>query len=239
MHPPAFRLLAATFVAGAAAFYHAQAATLVTNYQFTGASLSSSDADLGTTASDIVIGAGLSGQTQTFTIFGNPGYGMYSTKIPVDETTAITANDYFSFTLTPNSGPQQYTTLFFNIDYSANGLPGGSQTYITNVAIRWSVDNFASTLYTWTGSVQNGLQTQSGTQTDLSANGFVSGPVEFRFYFFDNQNEGNFTYTAPDNIQLSAVPEPGISAALIGGFLTMGLRRWRRNTADSPAPRIV
>ena len=83
----------------------AQGATLA-SYPFTGSSLASTDTDLTTAASAIALGSGLTDTTR-FTANGNPGAAL---RVNTDETdgtsfaTATTADDVFTFTVTPVAG---------------------------------------------------------------------------------------------------------------------------------------
>jgi len=86
-------------------------------------------------------------------------------------TTASTAdaNDYFEFTLTPNSN---YKIDFKTFEYTSQ-ISGGASSH----AFRSSLDGFVSNI---------GTATVSGTTIDLSGNNYqnITTPVTFRFYTF-------------------------------------------------------
>lgn len=219
-------IIGAVFMAFAAAL-PATAAIVVASYQFNSGSLSSSDTDSNSTASDIVVGGGLSGKAQFITYNSNPGYGTYSNNTPATEAAAISADDYFAFTTTPASGALTYNTLTYNLESNANNISG---VYQVNVSVRWSVDGFASTLTTTTGFDYAGFTNVVGGSVDLSTTPAQSGPVTFRFYFFDNQDESSFTNVGLDNIVLmaTAVPEPATWPMVLGGIgALVGFRRRR------------
>jgi hypothetical protein len=133
---------------------------------------------------------------------------------------------YFSITLTPGAGAWLYDTLFFNLDGSANNL---GSNYVTNIAVRWSVDGFTTTLGTCTQTINIGQNSISGYSiATLPSYGWQTGPVEFRFFFYDNQNESMFTYTAMDSITLTATPEPSTWAMLATGLASLLAVRRRR-----------
>ncbi len=110
------------------------------------------------TVSGIGRGTGLSGAN------GNNSYNAS------DWTTSgsLDANDYFDFTLTPNSG---YKINFTDFTYIGQSSAQGP----TNFAFRSSVDNYATNI---------GTALETGTTIDLSAAAYqnVSTAITFRFY---------------------------------------------------------
>lgn len=182
-------------------------ATLAT-YPFTGDSLASGDVDPDTAAGDLAVGAGLSGSGAFFGYTVNaPFYGVFSSATPESEALAISGNHYFSITITPVNGSIQFATVFCNLNAAANNIAG---SYTPNVSIRWSVDNFATNLTTDSTTISPGQQVSMGVSADLAAFDDQDGPVEFRFYLFDNQNESQFTSLALDNLTLTGdfLPDP-------------------------------
>lgn len=140
-----------------------------------------------------------------------------------EEAAAVTANDYYGFTITPDAGASlSLTTLSY--DFSRSG------TYSGRIFVRSSLDGFTSTIHT------NDLPTSTNTLGAATPINLTAGfanlteAVTFRFYFADNSasltdvdtNAG--TVYRLDNFILegSVVPEPG-STLLLGlgaaGFL--------------------
>ena len=200
----------------------ARAAT-VANYTFTGNSLSSNDADASSTAGDVVIAAGLSGHTTFFTpSFSGVALGVTSDFTPATEAAAISGNDYIGFTMTPANGVSlAYNALSFN--------PQGtnfSNTITENISVRWSVDNFATTVGSGTLTLNPGQGGTGGGSATLTGSPAQSGAVEFRFYFYDDQNS-NVSTVGIDNIALTAsvVPEPSSALLLLAGSLALAMRR--------------
>ena len=183
----------------------------VAHYTFTGNSLASSDTDPNSTAANFVAGAGFSGKTTFVTVFGSNGFAVTSDNVPSSEAAAISGSDYLSFTLFPNNGfTGAYSNLFFNIVATDN-----TNAVDINVEVRWSVDNFASALTTDTLSLNPGTQSEGGAGGALPSVPAHSGPVEFRFYIFNNPNNPNSTFCTEGiaNVTLSSnetqcVPPP-------------------------------
>ncbi len=197
------RLALVSFVLLAAATLPAKAAT-ISNYTFTGNSLSSSDADASSTAGDFVIGSGFTGLTG-FTNNGVnfPALLVESDHTPGTEADAISANDYFSFTVTPAAGGSfDFDTLNFNLV-----INNFSNAITQSIAVRWSVDSFATTLGTGTLSVGAGQSGVGGGGVNLGSFPAQNGPVEFRFYVFDDQNSVN-SNVGIDSITLTGTDVP-------------------------------
>ena len=132
---------------------------------------------------------------------------------PSDQATAISGNDYFTFTLTPVSAVNLAT---LNFDIAVSGTVTGS--YFVQAAIgAGSFANVGSTLSTSSST----FTTQS---VSLSATQFqnLTLPVTFRIYIYDNKN-GSMSDLL-DNVTVDglAVPEPstwammGLGAGLLG-----------------------
>lgn len=199
-----------SFVLLAAATIPAKAATIA-NYTFTGNSPSSSDADASSTAGDFVIGSGLSGFT-SFTSSGTnfPALILGSDHTPATEADAISQSTYFSFTVTPASGGKlDFGTLSYNLNAT-----NFSASMTQSVAVRWSVDSFATTLATGTTTVGSGQSVVAGAGVDLSAFPAQSGPVEFRFYLYDDQN-ASFDTVGIDSITLTGTDVPPFVTTLV------------------------
>lgn len=208
-------------------------ADVVALYPFTGSSLASTDANAQSAASAIAPGSGLTDTTRFATV-GNPAPAL---RVNTDETggdtfaTAITAGDYFTFTLSPTSG---YRFVFQNFTVD---LATSATTFTTNVRLQASINGAA---FVNVDTVNNFSNTTFTTQNfDLTFGNNVAAiqngaSVLLRVVVFDDANNAN-AYTAFDNITVNAtlqqIPEPGTTALLALGATTAGgmiLRRRRR-----------
>ncbi len=155
---------------------------------------------------------------------------MGSDITPATEASAISLNDYISFTLTPANGVSlAYTLLSFALNVN-----NGGDDITANISVRWNVDAFATALVTKTRLVLSGNSTTSGSAVTLSSFPAQSIPVEFRFYFFDDQDNA-FTTVGIDSITLTGtvVPEPSSFALLVlGWFCFARLTSIRRSTRN-------
>jgi len=132
-------------------------------------------------------------------------------------------NDYFVFTLTPDSGTYSldrldYETAFYKSDGTTNG-----SNYKFNSFVRSSLDSYTANLGLFT---EPGQTTTSPTFTprsvDLSGAAFqnLSVPVTFRIYIFDNISGGN-RLSSIDNLSVSAIPEPSSLVFLLTGAVAV------------------
>ena len=208
-------------------------ATVVALYPFTGNSLASTGNNAQSTATAITLGSGLTG-TNRFTTTGTTAPAL---RINTDETdgttfaTAVTANDFFTFTLTPASG---YRFVFQNFTVD---LATSAATFTTNVRLQASINGSA---FVNVDTVSDFSNTTFTTQTfDLSfgnTNAAIQNgaSVLLRVLAYDTANSAA-NYTAFDNITvnatLQAIPEPGTTALVAFGATAAGgllLRRRKR-----------
>ena len=138
---------------------------------------------------------------------------------------AIGANDYMTFTVTPDSGQSLDLTSFTFRAYLGSN-PGRS-------ANNWA---FFSSSIGFDSGDQIAIGASAGTTTwsnhvvDLSGLGPVSETTEFRLYIYGAQGNGN-SDTVFDKVVLNGavVPEPGTYALLAGCLaLTSVMLRRRR-----------
>lgn len=165
-----------------------------------------------------------------------------------DLESAISADNYLGFTVTPAAGSLDYLALSF-----AYGASNG--TTLANYTVSWAV--FAGAAG-FTANAGNQISSGSFTLASQGTNNVtafwaatpanvslssVAGlqnaalPVEFRIYYWDNYTTGNNNLIARfDEISLSAsataIPEPGTYAALFG-VAALGLALWRRRRVAS------
>lgn len=166
-------------------------------------------------------GASLPGSTGSNN-FGASGFDSASLAA------AITANDFFSFSITVNSG---FTMSLTNLEFNMQRTSGGP----TNAAVMSSVGGFTdgSEVSSYTVSSATGGGDQSIVLSSMSN---LSGTVEFRVYGwgggggttdkfrFRNLSSGDLEITGTT---ASAVPEPASFASLMGIF-ALGFIKFRR-----------
>lgn len=220
----------AVFTAGIFATCGASSAAILANYTFTG-NLSSSGQTFTGTVGDFGISGGDVGQN------GLSGAGNVFFRGNGLTTTiggAITAGDYFTFTITPGPGTQyQLDNLKFTF-----GVQNNSATPFTgSVALYSSIDGFTTQI----GSTASGAIAGDGggpiwnSPATIDLSGFATltplTPVEFRFYAaisnLSNSNVDN-RIVRLDDIQLNGtlIPEP--TTALLGSLGILALIRRKR-----------
>ncbi len=198
-------------------------------YTFAASSLASSDTNADSTASAITAGAAFAG-TVANTTYGNPtpSLAVVSTLTTGANTQAgaVGANQYFSFTLTPNAGtPLSLSTLSFDYaNYSTDG------TFPTEgFFVRSSVDSFAANTAAGVTAAagSNGMFSTSTISLGAAAFQNLTTAVEFRVYVFDGTTQ--MTRGAViDNITVTNVPEPTTYAMLLAGVSCVTILRYRR-----------
>ena len=213
-------------------------AQTIAQYTFDGASGVATNVDANLTAGNFTAGGGgggLSGSGNAF--FRSNETAGASTSF----TSAQTANDYFTVTITPDAGFEMNLTSFeFDYGYSSNGSFGAGtmRAYITT-----SEDNHATFFNnpsTDGYTTIDGPFSGTGTVTfpflpdskllDLSGAAFqnISTAFEFRIYLSDSYNVNDLIHRI-DNVELNgtveAIPEPSSTALLGLGGLALILRR--------------
>ena len=180
-----------------------------------------------------------------FTGSGNatPSVGTQSSFVPASETASVTANTYFSLTLTPNAGLALSfdtagggNTLTFDLRVRNNNNTA-PVPFTESLVLRSSLDNFATDI---AGAVATGTQNTIGASTGFINKSFslaslgtmlVGTAVTFRLYPFDNQNAAQDDFSV-DNLTINGmVPEPSSWAAMILGGASAGLLALRRRRA--------
>ncbi len=203
-------------------------------YTFTGDSTASSVTPVNYTATSIVEGAGMATSLTAFsaTTGDSPPTWILHTALngSSGSTTlndAITANDFVTFSITPDAG---YALNLTQISLELRGsVQSGTHDPWTGLGITYDPEgdgtftapltlNSTATLPS-TGS----LAARSAALTNLE----VTNTVTFRIYFFGT---GNANRGVVDNVRLngtvSAVPEPSAAAALgLAGLALLAFRR--------------
>lgn len=138
---------------------------------------------------------------------------------------ALTGNNYFEFTLTPESGySMSVTSLFLQVQRSNTGA--------SNLVLRSSLDSYTADL----GSLLNfaGNNATVGFTTDLSGNSAfqnVSAAITFRVVGYTGATTGSTGFEGTGNdiaVFGTVVPEPGTVAFMGLGFGVLALARKRR-----------
>ena len=217
----------------------------------------STDTDPDSTASLMVVGGGFGAQAAnrwgtsatTFTnsvprhlfVRGHGAFGGTPANVDIvdgtDEATAVAADDYFEFTISPNSG-YEIDFTGFTLKYVVTADVAAPDRQGT-AFVRSSLDGFASTLGSVTDSnVQTSPNTAFGNP-DLSINlsvlgsyQNVAGPVSFRVYLYETGTGGTNVIHRLEDVTIagdvSLIPEPGAIAALgLMGLLPLRRRRAR------------
>lgn len=204
-------------------------ADILANYPFTGSSRASTDTDANSSASLLTDGAGF---TSTFDVVrGNPTPSIGVSSDLIDGTsnaTAVTANDYVTFTITPGLS-MSLTSLTLDAANYTNDTVFSAESFF----LRSSVNSFASNI----GSTQNILAGSNGVfapfSFDLTGASFqnVSSAIEFRIYLQDSITDADRGILL-DNVVLNgvAVPEPA-TYMLLGIGLLVGAQRLRRKNS--------
>ena len=222
-------------------------AETIVQYSFS-SNLNATTEDANLTASAVTLGSGLSANPSGDGNAGRSGssnslFARASVTNPTNQitsATAITANDYFSFTVDVGSGfEMDLTSLTFDLGYTRNGSFEGKQfrTYLLTDIDGFSSSNLVG--YDTVDATVNGgsLQYPNGTTTiTLSGAQYqnLTGSTEFRLFIADNTGSSDYIHRI-DNVTLNGevaaiVPEPG-SLAMLGGLMALGYVMVRRRRA--------
>ncbi|MBV9008127.1 MAG: PEP-CTERM sorting domain-containing protein [Verrucomicrobia bacterium] len=214
-------------------------AAVLTEYQFTN-NRTSSNVPVGAVASTFNNGAGMTTnivtgyRTTTPSSTIDPSLFTLSSDTSSTEAGAVTNNNYYTFTLTPNAGiVLDLTSLTFR--YALDNS-GGSTGFNATYFVRSSIDNFATDVGSVPASAGKGKTTAFTTANiDLTASQFqnLSSAVTFRIYIYDNSNTTTQQDLLDDvivNGSLALVPEPSTYAMMgLGIGLLAAAQRFRRS----------
>jgi hypothetical protein len=219
----------ATLAMAALAVTAAHAGVLA-NYPFTGSSQASTDADGNSTAGSFGDGAGWTSSIDVGRGNVAPSISVVSTS--TDSSTqsgAVTANDYWTFTITPNAG---FTLNLSSLTFDYANYTNDATFPTENFFARSSINGFSSNLAAAVTATVASAGAFSNASIDLSGASFqnVATPIEFRIYVYDGTTDAD-RGALLDNIVLNgtAVPEPGTWLLLcLGAGLLGTAQRFRR-----------
>lgn len=173
-------------------------------------------------------GAGVSSGFGLSTSSGNPVASAYVNSTYLTEAISSSSTDYVTFSLAANTGYRlDLSTLTF-----AYAFTGGDSTQSATLAIRTSVNGFASDVGTINAIRQNtsgATVVWSSASVDFSAASFDSlTAIEIHIYLADSGTLTN-SFVRLDNVTLNgatvAVPEPRVWALCGVGAVMMFFRR--------------
>lgn len=215
------------------AFPSANAAVVISNFQFTSGSSASTDAEANTTTSDITFGGGIVGAAFTgdrLEIDGADTTAQDTTNTLVAQlNNAITNEMYFTFTVTiPNTQTVNLTDLTFNYgtDNTTNDFvyfATGSFTDKTGFA---TADDSLSDIFV-NGETRASAPIAADLSSITSLQNLTNTTVEFRLYVSDGSNSATRIHLF-DDVSLSGTVVPEPSTALLGGVGMLALLRRRR-----------
>ncbi len=199
----------------------------------TSAPVETTHADVSSTAQTFGAGLAASNYPEALTAWANTLFGTLDA--------AITGNDYFTFTITPDAGKVvSYSDLFLRHTTQANAQPATTVfTLMSSVSGFTSSDGLDTIIMTASAA---GANLGSGT-FDLSGesalqNVVAGTAVEFRIYAHTTAGEmtrlgiGEAFYQDRDDLTLSGtvVPEPATVGMLgLGALVAVIARRTRRS----------
>lgn len=143
-----------------------------------------------------------------------------------DEEGAVSFNDYYGFTITPDAGSVlSLTSLTYDATRTGN--------FDGRIFLRSSLDGYNSTIHTYDLLSAPAALTNIGSISLPSSFSSLTSAVTFRFYFADNSasltgidTNAGLVYRI-DNLKLEGtVPEPG--SVLLIGMGALGILRRRR-----------
>ncbi len=154
--------------------------------------------------------------------------------------TAVAADDFFSFTVTPGAGNEMsFTDLFVQFSLGANTQPAA-----TEFSLLSDIDGFTTSIGSpLSGSATTAFATGTGT-FDLTSLGAQTGPVEFRIYYHNTgansmtrigigrafSSSATPALTLNGTVTPTAVPEPSSLAVLGLVGVAVAVRRRRTKT---------
>lgn len=169
------------------------AADILARYHFDDSNTNAGDNDITTTASALVVGSGF---TSTFGSPGNPAPSIVETYAQINATDlagAEAANDFFSFTITPDLGiAMTLSSLTFD---AFTGSADVSQT--ARFWVKSSIDGLVADFTQNTSSFTTHTVPLGASYANLTS------PVQFHIYISDNGSSDASASVRLDNITLN------------------------------------
>jgi hypothetical protein len=205
---------------------------ILAQYDFTTGVVTSSDTDSSSTAGNFTVtNGGTVGGGAGFSTTTNMAF-FRSDGLTGTEAGAVAAPDYFSFTITPTTGPTSLTSLTFLFGGSTSTAVDG--TFDPFVSIRTSAEAvpYNTNIGTATRNVPN-----TGTANQLSSFSInltnipelqnFTTPVTFRLYVYAENAGTAAEILRLDTVVLNGVPESSAILLSGAGILLAATRRRR------------
>lgn len=165
---------------------------------------------------------------------GNPAKSLFITGDQIDEAASATSTDYLTFTVTAGgSNKLNLSALSFDYAYSFTGA-GTTTANVATYDVRSSVDNYASSIATFTANAQSTGTNPvwSPASVGLTAAAYQDlSSITFRIMLADDGSTSATSFLRFDSVVLSgvvtAIPEPSTYAlfAGAGGLALAAIRR--------------
>jgi hypothetical protein len=192
---------------------------VIARYPFTSGSPASTDTESSSTAADFLKGPNDTPAFWGFSSSGNGNVYAQSRGTEGSEAAAVTANDYWSFTVTPDPGlGLNLSTLTFDTQHNATAGNGDQDTNATmGFFVRSSIDGYAGNIGSTFTQAWN---TTSSRSIDLSAPAFqgLQTATTFRIYMFDSGINTASNGARLDNVVLNGNAVADATEAFLSGF---------------------
>jgi len=215
------------------------AGAIIGSYEFGGGSPASSDTELNSIAANMTSDVG---GASGFSSSSGTAYARRSPETTTTESDAFSGNDYFQFTVTPDTGKVLNLTSLQLKQY-ATTTETGDDRWTGYLFVRSSaLDNYGSNVDTTTSTrgsrYYDGstLPTSTDVSLDLSDAAFqgIDETVTFRIYLYhDVTTTGAADFHRLDDVVLNGVVVPEPSALALGAFGLLGIAAYRRRRRRS------
>ena len=208
-------------------------ADVIAEYTFLNQNVTSSDIEDNSEAQDF---AKTSSADLGYSNGEDNAFARSQVLVGTDEAAAIANAEYFSFTVSANTGFElDLTSLTYTSIHNATNNNGDTpnESATMNFFVRSSVDSYATTVGSVFSQAWNTNDSRTITLSGNSAFQDLTGDVTFRLYVYESVELSTDQGARWDNVVLNgdvvAVPEPSSFALLAGCFgLTSVMLRRRR-----------